>query len=287
MLRWKVGDVTITRVVEVEGPTSHKFFLADAHPEAVKAIPWLQPHFVTAEGQLMSSVHALIVESDGRRILVDTCIGNDKNLPAMPGWSNRAGPFLADLAAAGFARESIDTVLCTHLHVDHVGWNTMRVDGHWVPTFPKARYLVAASEYAHWRDEALAHPGKQEDHIFQESVRPIADAGLFDFVASDHRLTSAITLEPTPGHTPGHVSVRIRSRGEEALITGDIMHHPAQMARLDWSTPFDTDRAAATAMRKRVLEAVVDRPILVIGTHFAAPTAGRVRRDGSAYRLDV
>lgn len=287
MIRWQIGKVRVTRVVEVEGPTDHRFFLRDATPDAVKEIGWLAPHFATAEGKLMSSVHALVVESEGKRIVVDTCIGNDKRLPDMPAWSHRQGGFVADLAAAGFPRDTIDLVLCTHLHVDHVGWNTMLVDGRWVPTFPKARYLVAEPEYAHWQAEAAAKPGKQEELIFAESVRPIAEAGLFDFVSTTHRLTGEIDLVPTPGHTPGHVSVRIRSDGAEALITGDILHHPAQMARLTWSTPFDTDRDAARLMRRQVLDSVAGKPVLVIGTHFAAPTAGRVVKDGDAYRLDV
>lgn len=280
MQRWQVGDVKITRVVEEETASIGKFVLPDAVPDNVLPIDWLQPHFIDAQGQLIMSIHALVLEAGGRRILVDTCLGNDKERP-VPGWHMRSGPFLDDLAAAGYPRESIDTVLCTHLHVDHVGWNTMLVDGKWLPTFPQARYLFAEKEWAYWKDQ----PEEGMGPVVTDSVRPIFDAGLADLVDTDHKLSDEVRLEPTPGHTPGHVSVRISSRGEEAVITGDLMHHPCQMARPDWHSAFDYDRDAARGTRKQFLERYVDRPVLVIGTHFATPTAGHVVRDGDAYRL--
>jgi glyoxylase-like metal-dependent hydrolase (beta-lactamase superfamily II) len=136
--RWTIGRVRITRVVEIKGPTPGPFILPDAVPGRIQEIGWLRPHFATETGKLVTSVHAFIVESAGRRILVDTCVGNDKPRPGIPNWHLRRGPFLDDLATAGFAPESIDMVVCTHLHVDHVGWNTMLVEGRWVPTFPRA-----------------------------------------------------------------------------------------------------------------------------------------------------
>ena len=141
---WKIGDVTVTRIVELEVTGGSRFILPDATKEVVREIDWLHPHFIDADGRLVMSIHALIVESQGRRIMVDTCLGNDKQR-AIPGWNMRNGPFLDDIAAAGHPRESVDTVLCTHLHVDHVGWNTMKVDGRWVPTFPNARYLIGVA----------------------------------------------------------------------------------------------------------------------------------------------
>jgi glyoxylase-like metal-dependent hydrolase (beta-lactamase superfamily II) len=192
-------------------------------------------------------------------------------------------PFLRDLAAAGFPRESIDLVLCTHLHVDHVGWNTMLEGGRWVPTFPNARYLINRVEWEHWsRFEA----GNYRDPI-EDSVRPIVEGGFADFVESNHRITGEVWLEPTPGHTPGHASVRISSKGEDAIITGDLMHHPIQCAEPDWSSGFDSDADAARATRRAFLERYGDRPILVLGTHFATPTAGRIVRDGKAWRFAV
>ncbi len=283
-LTWRIGDVTVTRVPELEVTGGSRFLLPDATPEAVRSIPWLCPHFADETGRLRMSIHALVIATPARRILVDTCLGNDKQSRRIPAWNDRHGPFLSDLAAAGFPAETIDTVLCTHLHVDHVGWNTMWVDGRWVPTFPHARYLMGRIEYEHWRDHA-----EREDHraVFADSVAPVFEAGLVDLVETDHVLTDEIDLIPTTGHTPGHVSVRIRSRGQQALITGDFMHHPCQMARPDWSTTADSDAEAARITRRRMLAQLAGQPTLVIGTHFAAPTAGHVVHDGDAWRLQV
>jgi glyoxylase-like metal-dependent hydrolase (beta-lactamase superfamily II) len=236
------------------------------------------------DGRLIMSIHALIVETPDRRIIVDTCLGNDKQR-AIPGWHMRTGPFLDDIAAAGYPRESIDTVLCTHLHVDHVGWNTMLVDGKWVPTFPKARYLIGRKEFDHWQGHGPANA--RGDDPFSDSVKPVFDAGLVDFVESDHAICPEIRLEPTPGHTPGHVSVRISSKGEEGLITGDVMHHPCQMAHPEWASAADSDADRARITRLSLLDRCAGAPLLVIGTHFAGPTAGRVVRDGRVYRFDV
>lgn len=280
MLRWKVGNVTVTRVVEEETTGIGKLVLPQATPEIVKSIDWLSPHFIDRAGHLILSIHSLIVESRGRRILVDTCLGNDKPR-ALPAWSMRSGPFLEDLAAAGAARETIDLVLCTHLHIDHVGWNTMLRDGAWVPTFPNARYLFARTEWEYWREQP-----EEFGPIITDSVRPIVESGLADLVETDHVLTDEVCLEPTPGHTPGHVSVRIRSAGEEAVITGDMIHHPCQLAHPEWSSSVDHDAHQSRRTRLEFLARCCDQPVRVIGTHFAAPTAGRIVRDGDAYRLD-
>jgi len=282
MQRWTVGDVTVTRVIESEVPTSAHWLLPDATRERIAAMAWLRPHFATADGKLLAAVHALIVEADGRRIVVDTCVGNDKER-TLPFWNQLQGPFLADLAAAGFARETIDTVVCTHLHVDHVGWNTMRVDGRWAPTFPNARYVIARPEWEHWSAVGL-HP---EGDVLGDSVRPILDAGLADLVPVDHAVSASVRLEPTPGHTPGHVSVRIRSRGAEAVITGDLLHHPVQMGEPSWRAAFDADAEQARRTRRAFLADCAARDVLVIGTHFATPTAGRVVADGDAWRFEA
>jgi len=281
MTTWRIGDVTVTKVVEIEATGGSRFILPTATPEAVLPIRWLHPHFVDDRGRLRMSVHALVVETPTRRILVDTCIGNDKQR-TIPTWSGRRGPFLRDLEAAGYPRGAIDTVLCTHLHVDHVGWNTLLDGDRWVPTFPHARYLLGRTEYEHWRSQ----PGP-DDHVaaFADSVRPVWDAGLADLVADDHRVCDEVSLVPTVGHTPGHVSVRIASQGEEALVTGDFLHHPCQLARLDWPSAADHDAAQAAETRRRVFARLSGTDTLLIGTHFATPTAGRVVRDGDAFRL--
>ena len=284
MRSWRVGDVTITKVVELEATGGTKFLLPQATRESILPLAWLRPHFADDAGRLRMSIHAFVVETPDRRIVVDTCLGNDKQDRRIPHWNNLQGPFLHDLTEAGYPRESIDTVLCTHLHVDHVGWNTMRVDGRWVPTFPRARYLMGRAEFAHWTGD---HGGEDMRPVLADSVLPVHDAGLVDLVETDHAVCPEISLVPTFGHTPGHVSVRIASRGEEALITGDFLHHPCQIAHPDWSSTADWDAEQAHRTRLRMYQELADRPVLVLGTHFAGATAGRIVRDGEGFRLDV
>jgi glyoxylase-like metal-dependent hydrolase (beta-lactamase superfamily II) len=281
-MRWRIGEVTITKIVELEVSGGSRFILPQATPEAILPIVWLQPDFADERGRLKMSIHALVVETPSRRIIVDTCLGNDKGNRRIPTWNNLQTSFLADLVAAGYARETIDTVICTHLHVDHVGWNTMLVDGSWVPTFPNARYLMGRVEFEHW---TTRHEREDMTAVLADSVAPVRDAGLVDLVETDHRICDEISLVPTLGHTPGHVSVRILSQGEEALITGDFMHHPCQIARPEWSSTADSDPDAAQRTRRLMLTRLCDNPILVIGTHFAGRTAGHIVRDGDAFRL--
>jgi glyoxylase-like metal-dependent hydrolase (beta-lactamase superfamily II) len=278
-LSWKVGDVRITRVAESCNPLAPTALYPEATAQALAPhASWLRPHFLDADGNFLLSIHALVVESRGRRILVDTCVGEHR-IPGIEGLGSPA--FLGELEQAGFPRRSIDTVLCTHLHFDHVGWNTMKVDGRWVPTFPEARYLFARAEWEHWN--AQAEPGYAS--TLGDAVRPIVDAGLADLVETDHRVTDEVRLEPTPGHTPGHVSVRISSNGEQAMITGDMTHHPVLWAEPDWRMDADTDSAQAARTRRRVIAENADRPVLVIGTHYPPPTAGRIVTQGGSTRF--
>lgn len=282
MNQWQIGNVKVTRVVEMEVAGGSRFILPQATRDEVKKIPWLAPHFADEEGNLIMSVHALVVETPTRKMVVDTCIGNDKQR-RFPNWSNLQLPFLEDLKKAGYEREEIDTVMCTHLHVDHVGWNTMLVDGEWIPTFPNARYLMAKPEYEYWD----AEEADEEEDIMSDSVRPVFDAGLVDLVDVDHQVCDEVFLEPTLGHTPGHVSVHIRSEGEEALITGDCIHHPCQIEHLAWASSADYDQQASTKTRHELMSKYADTDTLIIGTHFATPTAGHLKSKGSGYWLDV
>ncbi len=286
MLSWQVGAVKVTRVVELEMPIAYSpdtNFLKEATPGELRKLPWLYPHFVNEQDELLLSIHALLVEAPGLRLVVDTCIGNDKPRGGMTGPNGLQTKFLEALAEAGWSRESVDAVICTHLHVDHVGWNTMLVDGQWVPTFPNARYLLGQIEFAHWSAEGDA----EQQQILSDSVQPILDAGLADMVGLDHVLSPEIRLTPTTGHTPGHVSVVIESQGERAVITGDMTHHPCQLAHPTWSPSFDSDKQAAAATRAKMFAEWADQPILVIGTHYASPTAGHVKRDGAGFRFDA
>ena len=279
-MTWQIGDVKITRVAELGGaPFPGTFMFAQASPELVLRHAWLKPHFAHEDGRLFGSIHSFVIESGKRRIIVDTCVGNDKTR-TVRAWNLLQGPFLDDLALAGFPAQTIDTVLCTHLHVDHVGWNTRLVNGKWVPTFPNARYLFGRKEWAYWSAEQ-----SRDGDVMGDSVRPIVDAGLAELVDTDHVLTADVRLEPTPGHTPGHVSVRISSRGKEAVITGDLMHHPLQCAEPDLANNFDVDADAARRTRRDFLARCANRPVLVLGTHFAPPTGGWVVDADRAWRL--
>jgi glyoxylase-like metal-dependent hydrolase (beta-lactamase superfamily II) len=276
---WNVGQVKITKIVELETVGSTRFILPAATHDEIRKLPWLIPHFATEEGRLKMSIHSLVVETPTRRIVVDTGLGNDKQGRGVPVWNNRSTPFLETMTEAGFPPESIDTVLCTHLHVDHVGWNTKLVDGKWVPTFPKARYLFGKTEYQYWRDDT-AEPDKVA--VFNDSVKPVVDAGQAELIASDHRLCEEVSVIPTPGHSPGHMSVLIESDGEQGLLSGDVAHHPCQMAHLDWSSTVDTDEAQSAATRRELFGRFADTPTLVIGGHFSA---GQIKRDGDAFRF--
>ena len=278
-MQWKVGRIKITKVVELETEGHTRFILPLATNEEIQKLPWLIPHFATEEGRLKMSIHSLVLETPTRRIIVDTGLGNDKQGRSVPTWNNRKEPFLEKLTAAGFPPDSIDTVLCTHLHVDHVGWNTSLVGGQWVPTFQKARYVFGKTEFEYWRDHS-EEPAQVA--VFADSVKPIADAGKAELVESDHMLTEEITLIPTPGHSPGHMSIHIKSDGEEGLLTGDVAHHPCQMAHLDWSSTADSDARQSAETRRTLFSRFADQPIVVVGGHF---NGGYIRREGAAFKF--
>ncbi|MDB5616651.1 MBL fold metallo-hydrolase [Tardiphaga sp.] len=278
-MNWTVGKVRITRIVELKTVGGTRFILPQIGPDDVQRLPWMIPSFATAEGRLKMVVQSFIVETPSLRIMVDTGLGNDKKGRSVPVWNDLNTPFLENMTAAGFPPERIDRVLCTHLHVDHVGWNTRLVDGQWVPTFPNATYVFGAIEYAHWK----AHSERPEQAaVFNDSIQPIIDAGRAELVASDAQLSDEITLIPTPGHSPGHMSVLIHSDGHQALLTGDVAHSPAQMAHLDWSSSVDSDPAQAAATRHELFSRFADTPTLVIGGHFGA---GQLQRNGEAFKF--
>ncbi|HLZ01684.1 MAG TPA: MBL fold metallo-hydrolase [Bradyrhizobium sp.] len=278
-MQWKVGKVKITQVVELETVGSTRFILPQAGREEILKLPWLIPHFATDEGRLKMSIHSLVVETPKHRIVVDTGLGNDKEGRGVPTWNNRNEPFLEKLTAAGYPPDTIDTVLCTHLHVDHVGWNTKLVGGRWMPTFANARYLFGRTEYDYWRDHSVepAHVA-----VFNDSVKPIMDAGRAELIASDAKLTDEIGMISTPGHSPGHMSIHIKSDGEEALLTGDVAHHPCQMAHLDWSSTVDSDPRQSVKARRELFSRFADTQTLVIGGHYSA---GHIRRDGDTFKF--
>jgi glyoxylase-like metal-dependent hydrolase (beta-lactamase superfamily II) len=288
-----IGDITIDRVVDMEGPfAALDYLIPDAPPDLIAAnADWLKPRFVEADtDKLILSFQGLLVRTPRHTILVDACIGNDKERPERPPWHRRRGPWLDNLRALGVAPEDVDIVTCTHLHADHVGWNTRRVDGRWVPTFPNARYVFARAEYDHWDAEASAARGtgaRINCGAFDDSVLPIVEAGRATLVDADHQIDDGVWMEPAPGHTPGNVVVHVRHGSGRALLFGDVMHTAAQLADPGLSSRFCTDPAQSAATRRRLIDAVAETDTVMLGAHIPTPTAGRVVRNGAGFRLDV
>jgi glyoxylase-like metal-dependent hydrolase (beta-lactamase superfamily II) len=281
--QWQVGAATITSVVEDEvAQIPPEFFFPDADAAQVAAHPWCVPTYADAAGNVSLRVQALVVETAGRRVLVDPCVGNFKDLGS-PFWSHQEWPFMDRFAAAGFTVDGIDTVVHTHTHPDHIGWDTHLVDGAWVPTFTRARHLYTVEEMAFAR---LAADHEMMRHSFRDSIEPIVDAGLADEVAMDADLGDGLRFEPTPGHTPGQVALWIESEGERALISGDFIHHPVQCSEPDWAEIGDLDADEARATRHRMLHDAATGGYLVVGTHFPGRPAGRVVAVGDAWRFE-
>jgi glyoxylase-like metal-dependent hydrolase (beta-lactamase superfamily II) len=280
------GDVTVDRLVEAEGPGFHPaFFMPDATDEAIAAQhDWLLPHFLHAEsGRMIQSVHTYVIRTLRHTILVDTCIGNDKERPSTPPWSGLSTPWLDDLAALGVAPGDVDFVMCTHLHVDHVGWNTRLLDGRWVPTFPNAKYLFEKTEYEHWAasdgGDDVQGPGSS-DGSFADSVLPVMEAGQAVLVNGDHALDDQMWLEPTPGHSPGHVCMNLVAGGRNAVFSGDLMHHAVQVAHPEWNSRFCWNGEMSRASRQKFVQDKADTDTLILAAHFPNPTVGRIVGNG-------
>ena len=277
---WTIGDVRITSLLEIQRDLPAEELIPALSPEGIAPhLSSLQPDYVTSDLLMKVAIQALLVESGGKRILIDTCFGNDRKFP-YAGMAVLHTDFLERLTGHGFGPDDVDVVVCTHLHFDHVGWNTRLIDGSWQPTFPRAEYLIGRTEFEHWQD----HDDFNID--LTDSIDPIVAAGLHRFVDPDFQITPELQLEPSPGHTPGHVCVRIRSNGESALIGGDLIHHPVQIFEQGWSSGADYDPECAVATRRRVLEGLANTDTVLIGTHFATPSAGRVRHDGGGWAWD-
>jgi glyoxylase-like metal-dependent hydrolase (beta-lactamase superfamily II) len=276
MLQQQLGAMQINRIIEYQSSeyVRTSFFPHTTPEDWPQHEQWMKPHAMDPEtGNLTLVMQAYLIRTRHHNIIVDTCVGDYKPRPSRASWHMQArGTVPANLAAAGMRPEQVDYVFCTHMHVDHVGWNTRLQDGRWVPMFPNAKYIFARQELAYWealpRDERTAH--------FVDSVLPIVEAGQAVLVDNDYALNDEVWLEPTPGHTPAHVSVRLSSNGAQAVITGDMIHSPVQCLEPEWVMRADTDAAQACQTRRAFLERYCDTDVLVCGSHFPAPSMGHI-----------
>jgi glyoxylase-like metal-dependent hydrolase (beta-lactamase superfamily II) len=285
-LTFSVADTTIHRIVEQETT-----FLP-----AREMFPELTPEMLASERGALQAARALdaqdtlilcfqsyVVKTPDHTILIDSCIGNDKPR-ARPAWNMKTdGAYMRMLAAAGVSVDDIDVVMCTHLHTDHVGWNTRLDNGLWVPTFPNARYVFAQREYDYW----VAQNAKAEVPPFVDSVLPVVEAKRADIVSDEFSIGDHIRLLATPGHTPGHVAVAVGKGRDEAVFSGDLMHSPLQLGHPELSPKFDVDPAQAAVTRRAFLERYCDTATLCCTAHFPSPSVGRIRRKGNGFACEA
>lgn len=278
------GDIQVSRVVEMEiYPLDAFAMLPDMTPEQFnRHRPLFDPYYTDYANKILRlSIHAYVVRTPHHTILIDTCFGNHKNRGTLL-YNNLNTPWLDDLRKAGVAPEQVDYVLCTHLHVDHVGWNTRLVNGRWVPTFPNARYVFTRVDF----EDRRTVPGRPGiSGSFEDSVLPIVEAGQAVLVDDGHQIDDNIWIELTPGHSPGHGCIHLRSKGRQAMFTGDILHHPIQVYEPGLSSRACADPWLAIATRRQVLERLAETDTLLLPAHFRSPSGGLIRRAGDGYHL--
>ncbi|KKC23921.1 MBL fold metallo-hydrolase [Sphingomonas sp. SRS2] len=285
-----VGNVEIGRIFDSSllGFTAQSWFpLFDR--EALRAHEhWLCPdHFDPETGRIPMPVHSWLLRVGGRNVLIDTCMGNDKERPQFPEMHRLQNRYLDRLAAVGLAPADIDYVLCTHLHVDHVGWNTCLENGRWVPTFPNARYIFSKVEYEATKAEAL-DPAKPAylRATFEDSIHPVIEAGKVELYDGTYELLDCITLRPAPGHSEGHVRIELRSQDNLGIFCGDMVHSPLQIPLWEWSSVVCWDKAMSAKARHELLQYCVNENALLIPGHFEAPHVGRIREKQGKFSID-
>ena len=273
------GDVSVEKVIDMIEP----FDAARAYPDqdlspAEKYRDWLAPHFFDYGLQaIILSFHTYVIRTPFHTVLVDTCIGNHKTFGGMlEDWGNRNGPFLDNLKQTGVTPEEVDYVMCTHLHADHVGWNTQQKDGRWVPTFPRAKYVFSKNDLDASQERAKNTETAYIAPSYQESVLPVIEAGQAQVVKTDFALDDSLTILPTHGHTPGHYCVEVNAGGRAGIFTGDCLHSPLGIAHPEWTTVFCEDKARSNATRVALVDDLTDRDVTLMPAHFAGPTAGRI-----------
>jgi glyoxylase-like metal-dependent hydrolase (beta-lactamase superfamily II) len=290
MVRFRIGKVTATLIEEMVDHSFEllKFFPLSTQEELAENLDWLAPgHYDPQTGRVLLSMHSWLLDTGKHKILIDGCVGNGKNRPGRPDWCNLDTPFLDRLAAAGATPDDIDYVLCTHLHADHIGWNTRMIGGRWVPTFPRAKYVFSRREHEFWEARLAADAHAPGPHLiaYQDSVLPVVEAGQAMIVDDHAELADCLTLEPAPGHTPGHVAIWLKSNDERAVLTGDILHSPIQVKYPAWSCFGCIDPVQSAATRKQVLESTCEHRALLLPGHFMPPHAAYVDDAAGGFAL--
>lgn len=291
-MQWQIGNLTVTRIEEMIGPMFDPVrFFPDYDPAVFEQHrDWLYPdHVEEATGRIIASMHSWLVETPHHKILIDTCIGNDKQRMPYKNWHQMNTPWLQNLKQAGVSPEDIDYVMCTHLHVDHVGWNTRLDNGQWVPTFPNARYIFSKDEFDFWKHERETQAeetfAQVNNQTFDDSVLPIMH--LADLVEGETELIAdLLRICPAPGHTPGSIAIELSDSGSLGVFTGDIFHHPIQVALPEWNSAFCEMPEQARATRRNILNRCCDAHALVLPAHFGGGFAGHIRESGKGFRID-
>ena len=285
-LTFSAGDLTIQRIVEQETTFLPALDMLPGLTSEVLAEnrAWMeQAGAIDPQDTLILAFQSYVVKTPHHTILIDSCIGNDKPRPTRPKWNMKTDDtYLRALSAAGLGVGDIDVVMCTHLHVDHVGWNTRLENGRWVPTFPNARYIFGKTEFDYW----TAQHAKAEVPPFADSVLPVVEAKKAEIVTNDYQIGDHVRLLPTPGHTPGHVAFAFGRGKDEAVFSGDLMHSPLQARYPELSAKFDVDQAQAAATRRNFLDRYCDTDTLCCTAHFPSPSAGKIRRWGDGFRCE-
>jgi glyoxylase-like metal-dependent hydrolase (beta-lactamase superfamily II) len=284
-----LGDITIGRVAEIELPAFPALeFLPAATPAMLEEARRAMPARFSADNKLIMSFHSFVLRTGRHTIVVDTCCG--KSRPGREQFDTGRKDWLAGLNALGVKPEEVTHVMCTHLHWDHVGWNTRRVDGQWAPTFTNAKYIMAKREYDHW-DAVYAKEGTKGGNIhamaFEDSVLPIMRAERAVLVKDDFELDRGISFEPCAGHSPGHVVLNLESNGKHGVVIGDVVHHPMQLMFPELSTRADFDMNASRVTRRALIEKHAGTGNLVMPHHFAAPSCGTFERAGAGFRFEA
>lgn len=282
---YKVADMTIHRIVEyVSSFEKALAFLPDLTQELLaENRAWLHPEALDDNDMFRLWFQCYIIETPHHTVLVDSCVGNDKHRPGWPEWNMRSDDsFLRGLAQAGFTVEDIDYVMCTHLHADHVGWNTQLKNGRWTPTFPNARYIFWDAEYSYWAEEN----NRKEVPTYVDSILPVVEAGQAEIIQTTHGLGDHLRIFPTPGHTAGHVSFCFGKNKDDVVVCGDIMHVPLQMKYPELSLRGDADKVQAAITRRSFLERYCDTSTLCCTAHFPAPSLGHISRLGNGFSMN-